>query len=169
MIAAILASTNSGGIGRKGTLPWAKNSEDLKWFKEQTTNNIVVMGRKTWNDPLMPKPLPNRINCVVSSEPVEQKYRQDVQWLRGNPIDHIQYLAKKYPDKTVFVIGGKQLYETCQDIVDRVYLTRVLDEHKVDTKVNLERMLDCFRIKTVRPGINSYCTYEIWDRQFNIR
>jgi dihydrofolate reductase len=82
MIAAILASTNTGGIGLNGTLPWPKHSEDLKWFKEHTSNQIVVMGRKTWDDPMMPKPLPNRINCVVSSNPVAIEHRQQqVKWL----------------------------------------------------------------------------------------
>jgi dihydrofolate reductase len=167
MIAAILASTNTGGIGLNGTLPWPKHSEDLKWFKEHTSNQIVVMGRKTWDDPMMPKPLPNRINCVVSSNPVALEYRQQqVKWLLGNPVEHIQRLSEENPDKIVYVIGGKRLYEACYSIVDRIYLTRIPANWEVDTRINLDLMLDRFRIKSVRPSQTSNCTYEIWERQF---
>ena len=54
MICSILASTNLGGIGNRGTLPWPKHPQDMIWFKEHTENQIVVMGRNTWDDPKMP-------------------------------------------------------------------------------------------------------------------
>ncbi len=66
MIKAILACDNEGGVSKKGTIPWPKNTKDLRWFKKNTTNNVVVMGSKTWVDPLMPWPLPNRINDLAT-------------------------------------------------------------------------------------------------------
>lgn len=162
MIAAILASTMTGGIGNRGTLPWPSNKEDLQWFKSHTENNIVVMGGNTWRDPKMPKPLPNRINYVVSSKNVDFRYRREVRWIPGNIIDNIQNIAKENLNKTVFVIGGKQIYEEAHQLVDRIYLTRVKLNYQSDTRINLDRYLSGFRLKSVKPGEG--CTYEIWDR-----
>jgi dihydrofolate reductase len=159
MISAILASTSSGGIGNRGTLPWPNHSEDLKWFAEHTTGNIVVMGRRTWDDPKLPKPLPNRVNCVISNTFIDNP---DVRRLHGDIKSQVLELQSQFPDKNVFIIGGKTVYDACEDIINKVYLTRMKGAWFTDTRINLDRMLMCFRIKTVRPGNN--CTYEIWDR-----
>ena len=68
MIKAILACDEEGGVSKKGTIPWPKNTKDLGWFKKNTTNNVVVMGSKTWVDPLMPWPLPNRLNVLATTK-----------------------------------------------------------------------------------------------------
>lgn len=162
MICSILASTSLRGIGNRGTLPWPKHKEDLSWFKEHTTAQIVVMGRNTWEDPMMPKPLPNRINYVVSSHHVAKEYQHLVRWIPGNPVDAIKEIQKSNLKQDVFVIGGQKLYEATGDIVERVYLTRMKGNYWCDTRINLDRYLSCFRIKTVQPGTN--CTYEIWER-----
>ena len=65
MIRGILAHDKECVIGKDGGLPWPKNSEDLKWFKECTEHSIVVMGRKTWES--LPFKLPNRDTVVVTS------------------------------------------------------------------------------------------------------
>jgi len=159
MICSILAATNVGGIGNRGTLPWPKHKEDLAWFKEHTTNHVVVMGRKTWDDPLMPKPLPNRINCVFSNNPLEGFIARR---LHGDTVEEVKKLHSQFPNRKVFVIGGRELYEATEPVVERVYLTRMKGAWFTDTRIDLDKYLACFRIKSVRPGNN--CTYEIWDR-----
>lgn len=164
MIISILASTNTGGIGNRGTLPWPHNKEDMRWFAKHTTNQIVVMGRNTWEDPKMPKPLPNRVNYVVSSRHVDRQYQHLVKWIPGSPAESILQIQKDNPTKDVYVIGGRQLYEATEPIVERVLLTRIKGAWFTDTRVQLDRMLACFQIKSVTPGDN--CTYETWDRTF---
>ena len=66
MISTIVAVDNNWGIGFNGDL-LEHIPEDLKYFKELTSGNIVVMGRKTW-DSLPKKPLPNRFNIVITSK-----------------------------------------------------------------------------------------------------
>ena len=66
MIAAIVAVDANWGIGYNGDL-LEHIPEDLKYFKTLTTGNIVIMGRKTW-DSLPRKPLPNRLNMVITSQ-----------------------------------------------------------------------------------------------------
>jgi dihydrofolate reductase len=161
MISAILASTNMGGIGNRGTLPWPKHKEDLAWFKEHTTNQIVVMGRKTWDDPMMPKPLPNRVNCIFSNRSLAE-HAHNARRLSGDADVQVKLLQSQFPSKDVFVIGGKELYDSTANVIERVYLTRMKGNWFTDTRIDLERYLTCFRIKSVRPGTN--CTYEIWDR-----
>ena len=57
MIKGIMAVDEKGGISKGKSMPWPKNTEDLKWFKKNTLNQVVVMGSGTWADPFMPTPL----------------------------------------------------------------------------------------------------------------
>lgn len=160
MIVSILASTPSGGIGNRGTLPWPKHSEDLAWFKSHTEHQIVVMGRKTWDDPFMPNPLPNRTNVVVTNRALANPL--DARRINGDVAEQVTDLQQQFPDKDVYIIGGKQIYDFCKDITERIVLTRINGNYFADTKVDLDRWLSCFTIKKVKPGKD--CTFEIWDR-----
>ena len=68
MIKAILAIDDEGGVSKDGSMPWPKNSNDLKWFKNHTLNNVVIMGKLTWIDPFIPTPLKDRINVLVTNQ-----------------------------------------------------------------------------------------------------
>ena len=63
MIALIVARSKNNVIGRNGKIPWSIPGEQ-KQFRELTTGNIVVMGRKTFEE--IGHPLPNRKNIVIS-------------------------------------------------------------------------------------------------------
>ena len=67
MLSAIVAVDNNWGIGFNNKL-LERIPEDLKHFKSLTTDNIIIMGRNTW-DSLPTKPLSNRITIVVTSTP----------------------------------------------------------------------------------------------------
>ena len=162
MINGIFAADAQGGIGFDGTLPWPHNKEDFQYFKQMTEGHVVVMGRRTWDDPKMPKPLPNRANYVVSSRHVDKEYQHLVRWIPGDAVTNIKQIQKQNPKQHVFIIGGQQLYDATESIVERVYLTRMKGAWFADTRIDLERYLTCFRISGVRPGNN--CTYEIWNR-----
>ena len=66
MIKGIMAVDDKGGISRGKSMPWPKNSIDLQWFKKNTLNCVVIMGRKTWQDPFMPTPLKSRVNVLIT-------------------------------------------------------------------------------------------------------
>ena len=68
MLKAIMAVDDQGGVSKSGSMPWPKNSNDLKWFKQNTLNSLVIMGRLTWIDPMMPKPLKNRVNILITNK-----------------------------------------------------------------------------------------------------
>jgi dihydrofolate reductase len=107
----------------------------------------------------MPKPLPDRINCVFSNNLLDT---YEARRLSGDTVEEVRKLHTAFPNRKVFIIGGKELYEATENIVERVYLTRMKGAWFTDTRIDLDKYLACFRIKTVRPGTN--CTYEIWDR-----
>src|ERR1700722_19556919 len=69
MIKMIVAYDENRVIGYKNTIPW-RNPEDMKLFKTHTTGNTIVMGRKTWES-FPKKPLPNRVNIILSSRDFE--------------------------------------------------------------------------------------------------
>src|SRR6185369_4639508 len=64
-IIGIVAVDQNLAIGKGGALPW-HYSADLKFFKQTTTGNAVVMGSRTWQT--LKQPLPNRMNIVLTSK-----------------------------------------------------------------------------------------------------
>lgn len=71
----IVAATKSNGIGLNGQLPW-RLPKEIKYFAQVTSNapegtqNAVIMGRNTWESiPKKFRPLPNRLNVVITSNP----------------------------------------------------------------------------------------------------
>ena len=139
MIAAIVCVDENFGIGYNGDL-LAHIPEDMKFFREKTNNSIVVMGRKTY-DSLQNKPLPNRINVVITSKINENNYmetRKDgVICIKMDAIKAILENKAENPSilpQDIFVIGGGQIYKELLQYCDCVYLTKILESHdNVDT------------------------------------
>lgn len=103
----------NGGIGRNGEL-LVHIKEDMKRFKELTVGNTVVMGRKTLESLPGGKPLPGRINVVLTRN---VDYRAD-----GVRICHsVEEIIGL--DGEVFVIGGGEIYAQLLDFCDTAYIT----------------------------------------------
>lgn len=139
MIKAILAHDDCWGIGRHGDLPWPKNSEDLKWFKESTSGSTVVMGRSTWES-LPFKPLPNRHNIVVSSK---MKIQNGVEIIRADIYKSRMNIMSQHED--VWIIGGAQLLESSLDIVDELWLNNVGGNYDCDVFLPKEKIAEMFK------------------------
>ena len=113
-IKAIAAVSLNGVIGKNGVLPWRLPGE-LKWFKKITLGHIIVMGRKTWES--LPGALPGRENWVLSrsgnssqNPPFFTSFDQVVTQARG---------------RTVFLIGGGEIYSAYLAACEELYLTEV--------------------------------------------
>ena len=128
MISAIVAVDEDWGIGFNGEL-LEKIPEDMKYFKELTTGNTVIMGRKTW-DSLPIKPLPNRGNFIISrGTPLLMENKA----IRMN-LDMIKDTMEANKDENYFIIGGGQIYKELLPLCDRVYVTKIFKPHEnVDT------------------------------------
>ncbi len=150
MIAALFAVDDIGGMGWKGSLPWPSNKDDMKWFKSVTQNQVVVMGRKTWESPDMPSPLPGRLNVLFTNKFLE---REDIEQIRGDACEALKSLKQTNRRKNIFVIGGPNLLLQSKPVLDKVYLTRIQGEYLNDTSIDLTEFLDGMKLhQTVNLG-----------------
>jgi len=117
MISIIVAIAENYAIGKNNDLLW-HIPEDLKRFKRLTTGHTVVMGKKTWES-LPRRPLPNRVNIVISDDP-EDHFDQCV--MAGSIEDAINKLV---PSDESFIIGGASVYRQFLPFCDRLYITWV--------------------------------------------
>lgn len=93
--------------------------DDLEMFKNYTTNNIIVMGRLTFED--IGRQLPNRISVVFTRSKREDK--EDLFYI--DSVEKLDEIIEKYPDKEVFVIGGAEIVKLLWDRIDELIVTRV--------------------------------------------
>ena len=119
----IAAVSINNVIGNNNKLIW-KLSNDLKRFKNLTTNHSVIMGRKTFES--LPNPLPDRDNIVITRDTNYSKPNIQV----CSSIEDAINLTKK--DTQPFIIGGGEIYSQTINIVDKIELTRVHKEFDVD-------------------------------------
>lgn len=114
----IVAMSINGVIGKDNKLPWSCK-EDMKRFKELTTDNVVIMGRKTHES--IGKVLPNRINIVVTSTVnIITSKSEDLHFCPD--ISSALLLADSF-NKKIFIIGGDTLYKQTIPLWDLLYLT----------------------------------------------
>jgi len=118
-IALVVAMAENQVIGKGGTLPW-RIPEDMKWFREITMGKPCIMGRKTWES-LPKKPLPGRINIVVTRDP---DYKADGASIAMS-FDDAVAVAMRQTTEEIAVLGGAQIYAEAMKRADRIYLTRV--------------------------------------------
>ena len=107
------------GIGKDDNLLF-KIPEDLRLFKQLTTGNIVLMGRKTFES-IGCKPLPDRINIVISSA---KKYENEDVIALDNFETAVEYCKHNFSDKDLYIIGGGKVYEECMKYADEIILTK---------------------------------------------
>lgn len=162
MISAIFATDLRGNFGKGGTLPWPPNPKDFAWFKQHTTGHIVVMGRATWDDPKMPKPLPNRINVVVTSSVIKMP---DVVSVSIDRLEtKLQQLEAEFPDKKIFIIGGVKLLEHTKHLIEEIYWTQhKLTIQNATVTINLNTFFKDFAVRYAEPSEG--CTFQILKRK----
>jgi dihydrofolate reductase len=145
----ILACDPNGGIGYQNKLPWTNIQGDLPRFKRLTEGHPVVMGRNTW-DSLPKKPLPNRVNIVVTSRPFVE-----------DGVASINRLLN-YPD-LYWLIGGAKLIEQAWPYINEIHLTKVHDHYTCDTFIDL-LYIEHNYVRTYSEMFPDHM-YEVWKRK----
>ena len=95
--------------------------QDMKYFRSMTTGHVVVMGRKTLESFPESKPLPNRVNIVLTRD---QGY-QAPGALVVHSMEELKEELEKYPGEEIYVIGGGQIYREFLPLCDKAYVTKV--------------------------------------------
>ena len=128
MLGMIFCTDIKGGIGKDNSIPW-NCPEDMKLFKEITTDSMVVMGRKTWDSlPQAFRPLPNRFNIVLTRD--ERKIDKDV-YCTG--IDTILNIDQSNPEMVIWIIGGSEIYKQFMQHIDYLQVSTIYADFDCDT------------------------------------
>ena len=132
----IVAVDNNWGIGYKNDL-LVRIPNDQKFFREKTTGNVVIMGRKTLESFPEGKPLKNRTNIVITSD---KSYKVDGA-IVVHSIEEALRKIKNIPIENVFVIGGSSIYRQMISLCDTIYMTKISRTFEADTYFpNLDEM-----------------------------
>lgn len=123
MMALIVAYSKNYVIGNKGMIPW-KITGEQKRFKELTTGNVVVIGRRSFEE--IGRPLPNRTTILVSST---LKYDTD----NCKTVSSLQEAIEVAGDRNMYISGGVMLYQEALPLVDKMYVTIIEKEIEGDT------------------------------------
>lgn len=116
----IWAQSADGVIGVDGALPWHL-PEDMAHFREVTAGALVVMGRATWASlPARFRPLPGRVNVVLSRAPGLELAGATVV---GSVADALELVARA--DRPAWVVGGGQVYAAFEPVAERAEITEV--------------------------------------------
>ena len=165
---AIACVDKNLGIGKNNQL-LIKIPEDLEYFKNQTLNSIVIMGRKTLFSFKNQKPLPDRINIVLTHNlDLKNSYREYENsektkiFFVDNKIKIIN-LLKNFKNKKCFVIGGESIYRLFLEEFTTILLTEVNYEFNADSffpKFDKNKFLKIPSNKKIFNGIEyEFCEY----------
>lgn len=120
----IVAVDNKWGIGKNGNL-LIKIPDDLKFFKNKTIGNTIIVGRKTFEDFPNKKPLSGRRNIILShnySAECAEVYKS---------VEDILNIVKK-SDKDVFIAGGSEIYKEFLPYCKKAYVTKIYADLNAD-------------------------------------
>jgi len=134
IVACCKTKDNKLGIGYRGKMPWFLQ-KDLIYFQKLTKNNIVVMGRKTYES--IGKCLPNRVNIILSKsldiKDIHIKENSELIIVR-NP-NKLDEFIENYLDnnRKIFIIGGNYLYKRYISFANNILLTHIEKVFECDT------------------------------------
>jgi len=123
MTALIVAFAKNQVIGNKGCIPWKIKGEQ-KRFRELTTGNVVIMGRRSYEE--IGRPLPDRTTIVVSGT----KNFDGENCMTAKSLKEAIEMAG---DRKIYISGGARLYEEALPLVEKMYITEIDLEAEGDT------------------------------------
>lgn len=122
----LIANVNrSWGIGKDGKLLF-HIPNDMRFFREKTRGNIVVMGKNTFLSLPGSKPLPDRFNIVLSRKGNDAPGVEDSEnlcWCTS--VQEVERIVKDRPEEDIYVIGGGEIYRQMLPLCNTAYITQV--------------------------------------------
>lgn len=134
----IVAVDENWAIGYQNKL-LVKIPADQRFFRNETLNKAVIMGRKTLESFPRGMPLKDRLNVVITSDP--DYYAPDA--VIVNSIEGALEMVKDYDSKDVYVIGGESIYRQMLHLCDTAHVTKIDYTYNADSYFpNLDDMKD---------------------------
>ena len=124
----IAAADKNWGIGKDNPL-LDHIPEDMKFFRETTKGKAVIMGKNTFLSFPNQKPLPNRLNIVLTTDP---EFSAEGITVCKSLDDAVAFAKETYEDKDIFFIGGESVYRDAAEICDTAYITKIDNEYDAD-------------------------------------
>ena len=124
----IVAVDEKWGIGYKNEL-LVRIPADQRFFRETTTGNVVIMGRKTLESFPGGQPLKNRTNIVITSK--EDYQVKDA--IVVHSVEEALEQVKDVPGENIYVIGGASIYEQMLSLCDTAHVTKINYTYQADT------------------------------------
>lgn len=158
MINIVVAYAKNRVIGNKGRIPWKIKGEQQR-FKELTTGNVVIMGRRSYEE--IERPLPNRTTIVISAS----KNFDAENCMTAKSLDEALIMAE---GKDIYISGGARLYEEALPLADKMYIT------EIDLEVEGDTYFPEFDEELFEKEINQYFegdipyTYVTYTRKFTL-
>ena len=122
MIKLIWAMDRNYLIGKNNELPW-KIPAEMKYFSQTTSGNTILMGSKTFKS--IGKPLKNRFNIVITRNKEKYKDWQEKDLVFASALKEILEPYKGNPNKHIFIIGGREIYQQTYPYADYCYVSIV--------------------------------------------
>ncbi|WP_153462684.1 dihydrofolate reductase [Sediminibacillus terrae] len=160
MISLLYAMDRNRVIGYQNDLPW-RLPNDLKFFKQMTTGNTIIMGRKTFTS--MGGPLPNRENVILTKD---RSFQADG-CLILHSVEEILTWSEKEPEIELFVIGGSEIFRQILPFADRMYMTFIDETFPGDTFFPAYDERDWKLSKKVQGERNERNPYDYYFLQFD--
>jgi dihydrofolate reductase len=139
----IVAHDINRGISKNGSIPW-NVPDDMKFFKETTLKNVVIMGKNTFSS-LNNKPLKDRLNIVITRNPeLGFKYTSEYSNLvfTDNENIHLDIIrnSNEYANRyyflnkhfNIFYIGGEQIYKLFTPLCSALWITKIKKNYDCD-------------------------------------
>lgn len=160
-IKLIVAMDEERGIGKNNDLMWHLPN-DMKFFKEMTNGQIVIMGRKNYDSiPERFRPLPNRLNVVLSRN---SDFDAPNCLVFNSLLESLNSFSEE-KERDVYIIGGGQIYKEALDldVVDEMYITHINHTFGADTFFPefTESKWDISTISTQVQDEKHMCSFEI--------
>lgn len=132
----ILAVSQDGFIADTGgEIPW-RLPYDLKWFKMNTVNSTIGMGRKTWQT--LNKPLSNRYHIILSKSPIVSEFDDDCEQVYS-----LERFKRRMIEENGWIIGGAEVAQYFFEKDNILVLTTVFTDVCRGTKITLPDKMKC--------------------------
>lgn len=157
----IVAVDQNWAIGKDNSL-LESIPEDMKFFRETTTGNVVVMGRKTLESFPGGRPLKNRTNIVLTNNRTFEKEGA----ITVHSIDELDEVLTQFASDRIYVIGGASIYRLLLNRCDTAYITKIHHAYDADTWFpNLDEkpeweLAACSDVKEYQNLTYCFCTYK---------